>query len=52
MEAYLEKIKDLLISFERTELKQFPKEENNHMDTLANIASVVHLVRKMTIEGE
>lgn len=52
MAAYLQKVKELLVPFEKFKLKQLPREENSHADALANIASAVHSVGKRSIPVE
>lgn len=49
MATYLQKVKKLLVPSEKFELKQLPKDENNHADAFANIALAVHSVGKRSI---
>lgn len=52
MAEYLKKVQELMRSFEKVELKQLLRKENDHVNILANIASSVHLTGKRTIPME
>ncbi|MFX9209104.1 reverse transcriptase-like protein, partial [Acinetobacter baumannii] len=52
MAAYLAHTKQLLLQFEKVEVKQIGRESNSHADALASLASAVEAGRKRTIEVE
>lgn len=49
MTTYLEKIKQLTKKFKKIELKQLLREQNFHVDALANIALSIKINQKRTI---
>lgn len=52
MAVYLQKVKKLLVLFEKIELKLLPREKNSHADCFANIAPTIHSTGKRLIPLE